>query len=172
MEMIKCIGKKPYGNAEVYFGLFVCPECNIEIERPKSNGKKQKLCRDCGLKNKHEKMKHKMKKHGGKGTRLYRIWSGIKDRTCNNKSKSFARYGGRNISICKSWKEDFALFRSWSLENGYTDNLTIDRVDNDGNYEPSNCRWTDMKTQSTNKSNSRLSREDIELILNMKKKRF
>lgn len=89
--------------------------------------------------------------HGCTNTRLYNIWDGIKER-CRDKSQK--NYGGRGISICKEWEEDFLVFKKWALENGYKDDLTIDRIDNDGNYEPYNCRWTTMKEQSKNKRNS------------------
>lgn len=80
-------------------------------------------------------------KHHGKGTRLYRIWTGMKDRCLNENSKYMVRYGGRGIMICPKWAEDFDLFRSWSLRNGYREDLTIDRVDNDQGYCPWNCQW-------------------------------
>jgi hypothetical protein len=80
-------------------------------------------------------------KHNGKGTRLYRIWAGMKDRCLNIKSKYWMRYGGRGITICQEWAKDFAIFREWALANGYENNLTIDKIDNDKGYCPSNCQW-------------------------------
>ena len=91
-------------------------------------------------------------KHNGKGTRLYRIWAGMKDRCLNIKSKYRSRYGGRGITICKEWADAFAVFRDWALSNGYKDNLTIDRIENNGNYEPSNCQWLTRK-ENTSKGN-------------------
>lgn len=93
----------------------------------------------------------KPKTHGMKGTRIYRIWSGMKDRCCNPNSKYWKNYGGRGISVCDDWKTSFESFYEWSMDNGYTQELTLDRVNNDGNYEPSNCRWATMKEQSNNK---------------------
>ena len=89
-------------------------------------------------------------KHYQSKTRIYRIWSGMLDRTTNPKSKSYSNYMGRGIGVCDEWKT-FTNFRDWALTHGYSDNLSIDRIDVNGNYEPSNCRWVDMKTQSRNK---------------------
>ena len=88
-------------------------------------------------------------------TRLYYIWQGMKERCCNPNSKPFPDYGGRGITICDEWL-NFIGFKDWAYENGYQDDLTLDRINNDGNYEPSNCRWTDLFTQGRNKRNNRL----------------
>ena len=74
----------------------------------------------------------------------------MKDRCYNPKDKAYKNYGERGIHICDEWLNDFKSFETWSMENGYQDNLTIDRIDVNGNYEPSNCRWVDMKTQNSN----------------------
>ena len=92
-------------------------------------------------------------KHNGKGTRLYRILTGMKDRCHNKRSAYYRRYGGRGIIVCDEWKNDFAKFRAWAKANGYQENLTIDRIDNDGNYEPSNCQWLTLE-ENARKNNA------------------
>lgn len=87
--------------------------------------------------------------------RIRRIWSGIIRRCDNPETEFYYRYGGRGIIICDEWR-DFEVFYEWALSNGYGDNLTIDRIDNDGNYEPSNCRWATWKEQANNRSNNHI----------------
>ena len=79
----------------------------------------------------------------------------MKDRCLNRNSDHYSDYGGRGITVCREWKNDFMTFKTWALSNGYSDNLTIDRINNNGNYEPNNCRWADNDTQSKNKRNNR-----------------
>jgi hypothetical protein len=81
--------------------------------------------------------------------KLYNVWKSIRQRCFNANNKSYKNYGGRGISICEEWSS-YDLFLNWALDNGYKDGLSIDRVNNDGNYEPSNCRFTNMVTQSRN----------------------
>lgn len=88
--------------------------------------------------------------HGESETRLYCIWRGMKRRCNNPNSKDYPLYGGNRIAVCKEW-EQFIPFRDWAIANGYADNLSIDRIDSKGNYEPSNCRWADNITQSNNR---------------------
>ena len=102
-------------------------------------------------------------KHGdcanGKISRLYNIWAGMKARCYSENNPRFKYYGQRGISMCDEWL-DFEKFKLWSLSNGYNDGLTIDRINNDGNYTPENCRWTTQKNQSNN------SRKNVILVFN------
>ncbi len=88
--------------------------------------------------------------HGQRKTRLYAIWSRMKGRCYNPHDTKYAYYGGRGITVCDEWIDNFQAFYDWSMANGYCDNLTIDRIDVNGDYTPTNCRWTDMKTQCRN----------------------
>lgn len=89
--------------------------------------------------------------HGAAGCRLYRIWKAMHTRCYNQNSPAYSYYGGRGIEICDEWKSDFSSFPKWASGNGYSDELTIDRVDNNKGYSPDNCRWATMAQQNENK---------------------
>jgi len=86
--------------------------------------------------------------------RLYHIWRFMKERCYDSKSKTYARYGGRGIKICDEWKTSFETFKTWAKSNGYSEKLTLDRIDFNGDYTPNNCRWADYFTQENNRSSN------------------
>lgn len=92
--------------------------------------------------------------HGLRNTRQYSVWHGIKQRCLNPNDPAFRNYGGRGIELCDEWKHSFMSFYSWAMKNGYQDDLTIDRKDTDGNYEPGNCTWSTRKEQQNNLRNN------------------
>ena len=95
----------------------------------------------------HEKRVDMKRTHGEFATPLYRVWMGIKARCRNPNSRTYPDYGGRGITVCEEWIDDYVAFRDWSLAKGYAPGLQIQRIDNDGNYEPDNCMWADGPSQ-------------------------
>lgn len=106
----------------------------------------------CGCLNEEVKFKH-----GQSHTKLHNIWLNIKARCTNERNKNYNNYGGRGIKVCDEWigKNGFINFYNWSYENGYKEGLSIDRINNDGNYCPENCRWVTMKVQANNTRKNR-----------------
>jgi hypothetical protein len=88
--------------------------------------------------------------HGLSDTRLYEIWTGMLKRCRNPRIHAYKDYGGRGITVCRKWEKGFMAFYNWAMAHGYADELTLDRKDNDGNYEPANCRWVTYAEQSLN----------------------
>ena len=113
---------------------------------------KSHLTTSCGCYRKEKNQKREITEiHEFIKTRLYRIWSGMKTRCYNVNNKDYKYYGQLGIIVCSEWKEDFMKFREWAIQNGYQENLSIDRINPYGNYEPSNCRWATAKEQANNK---------------------
>lgn len=106
------------------------------------------------------RISEKMTRHGGSDSRLFGVWSKMKERCYRQNHKSYNDYGGRGIKVCDEWLDNYANFRDWAIQNGYNENAefmkcTLDRIDSNGNYEPDNCRWVDMKVQCNNRRNNR-----------------
>lgn len=110
--------------------------------------------RSCGC-YQRDKARKRATKHGHRGERLNWVWSSMKQRCSNPNNVGYKNYGGRGIMVCEEWQE-YEPFRKWALENGYSEGLLLDRQDNNGNYEPKNCRWVTRIEQNRNKRSNRL----------------
>lgn len=141
---------KKVGISKNKFALWLCKcTCGNEIIVT-SNNLRTGNSKSCGC-FATELRRKKLLKHGFKHTRIYNIWRAMKQRCCNKNSSNYKNYGKRGIRICQEWLDDFINFYNWALEHGYSDNLSIDRIDTNGNYEPSNCRWITLKEQNNNR---------------------
>lgn len=89
--------------------------------------------------------------HGDTGTRLHRIWKSMKGRCYLKSWKPYKWYGARGIEVCEDWKNSYLKFREWAIHEGYQDTLELERIDVNGNYEPSNCKWVTHHEQSLNR---------------------
>lgn len=132
----------------------VC-ECGNYVDVLPYNLKRSNT-KSCGCLNDETRLANSTK-HGDRHTRLYSIWCNIKTRCYDSSSKNYKRYGGRGITMCDEWKESYVLFKEWAVNNGFSDDdrtLSIDRIDVNGNYDPSNCRWATPKVQANNRRNT------------------
>ncbi len=147
LTILRRVGTSKCGNV-----IYECKcDCGNLTTKTKSALKNRKpMCRKCGNSNIARNIKH-----GDSKTKLYSIWAGMKSRCFNCNTKKYKLYGGRGITVCEEWLQ-FKNFKEWALNSGYNPNLTkeeqsLDRINCDGNYEPSNCRWVDIKTQNKNR---------------------
>lgn len=113
--------------------------CNLKSGKTTSCGCFQKECAS-----------KRFKKHGLRTSKIYTVWANMKQRCYNNKNAYYHCYGGKGVKICEEWLKKFENFYDWSINNGYKEGLTIDRINVDGNYEPTNCKWATTKEQSLN----------------------
>lgn len=136
--------------------LFECECGNTFIG--KINAVKVGHKKSCGCKRGKHNLSHNLSSH-----KLYRKWAGMITRCTNNKDTHYHRYGGRGINVCSEWRNDFKDFYDWAMANGYKQGLTIDRINNDGNYEPSNCQWITM-AENTRKGSIKFNPTEQQII--------
>jgi hypothetical protein len=141
---------------EIKKGRFIKVRCDCgNIKEVRKHDVKNGRTKSCGCIRKNNP---NSLKHGLSNTKLYIVFKAMKQRCYNPKNKDYKSYGNRGIIIFDSWLNDFNMFYKWALENGYNENLCIDRINNDGNYEPRNCRWVNNKENANNtRKNSHLT---------------
>lgn len=151
IKEVECIGKGRN---------FLC-KCDCGNEKViKLNDLRQGRSKSCGCLAR-DNWRFRKPHHQMAGTRIYDIWRSMKSRCFYKNDVSYDRYGGRGITVCDEWLT-FEKFHEWARSNGYSDNLSIDRIDNDGNYEPGNCRWATTEQQAGNRSTTvRVSRNGV-----------
>lgn len=155
MQMVENLGR----DGKYYYGLFLCPECGQAVKMQTKNGPKSKRCYDC-----YQKLKtgagNPNYRHGdligGEHSKLYWVWADIKSRATNPRHHAAKRYVLRGIGICDEWR-DFANFKKWAEVSGYKIGLTIDRIDNDGDYCPKNCRWVNNLENVRNSTQAKIN---------------
>lgn len=130
--------------------VYVCKcDCGKEVIT-RSDSLKNGHAQSCGCRHK-DIVSENSKKHGKYGTRLYRIWGSMIQRCANQKHKAYNNYGGRGINVCSEWLSDFNNFYQWAKENGYSDELQLDRTNNNKGYQPNNCRFVTVKENNRNR---------------------
>lgn len=127
-------------------------DCGNITSTPTTKTLRNGRCQSCGC---IERESANSKTHGKSSMRLFYAWNGMKQRCYNPNAKSYQHYGHRGIAVCPEWRHDFQAFYDWAIANGYEEGLTIDRLDNDGDYEPDNCQWI---TRAENASKARRAR--------------
>ena len=140
MKVIKKMPDKKINGKQRKMVLVECTKCGKQKEVRADVKQTTDYCRGCSSKT-----------HGMTKSRLYNIWSNMKSRCNNPTNNRYQYYGGKGITVCDAWLNSFESFAEWANTNGYSEALSIDRINVNGNYEPSNCRWADSFTQAVNK---------------------
>jgi hypothetical protein len=139
---------------------WIC-QCSCEQKTIKTIiglGLKNGTSKSCGCLRKEIMSQREVKNkiHGKWNTKIYQCWADMKQRCYNPKNKSYVNYGARGIGICEEWKNNFQLFYDWAITNGYSEDLTIDRINNDKDYFPENCRWAGFTLQNINQRQNKI----------------
>lgn len=148
---------KPKGSSGYrYYWICKCDCGNIKSVRS-DQLRENSTTISCGCYNKElssKKLAEATRTHGMSSTKLYTMWRDMRHRCYSKKTDRYENYGGRGIEVCNDWNEKFESFMEWAFNNGYKEGLSIDRIDVNGNYEPSNCRFVTIKEQYRNKTNN------------------
>lgn len=152
-KLIQDLGTQyPNENSKYKFryGIYECPYCkkHWRVNTASIKNGSSTKCTQCNI----NKITKDSKANYDTNGRLYKIFAGMKTRCYNKNRDDYKHYGKKGIKICDEWLSDFKSFYDWAINNGYQDDLTIDRKDVNGDYNPNNCRWVDKKTQSRNTS--------------------
>lgn len=165
MKLVKKIGtKREKSGRKQMHAMFLCEGCDSVVERNYQNGLRQKTCGCVSQSKTHGDSTKDSKYH-----KLYIKWLSMRKRCYDKMDKRYYRYGGRGIIVCEEWRYTYQIFKKWAINNGYKSDLQIDRIDNNGNYEPSNCRFVTNKENCRNTSVTKLTADKVNAIIDLHK---